>query len=656
MRDHHDFRQPDPGERCIGQADSRSPPPVRAHRPLPGDREGRGETDRRSARTSLVDVRCHPHERRHRPRAPRRDDFGAAARVREDPSRVRRALSFSVVQGNRQRRDDVRCDRRRVPRSTRILLAGIAGRMPSRAGEAHRPGAGTRGRGDGPLTTRLHDHEDRAHAGHGMRPLKALISLEEAMRIAMDLVHPIERKETVPILDALHRVSAEDVRSPIDVPLADRAAMDGYAVVARDTFPAGKFKPVRLRRIETLYAATVPRKRVASGSCTEVATGSIPPKGADAVVMVEDTEHDGDLVTIYSPVHPGEHVSGRGEDIARQSLVVREGEVLTPAKVGALAAIGLARASVYAKPRVSILTTGDEVVPPGPIRAGQVYDINSQTMASVVRENGGEPVLLGRVSDRLESLRSALKKAIRNDLVVFSGGSSVGEKDIVVDVLRSMGDLLFHGIAVKPGKPTVLGRVHGKAVLGMPGYPTSCLSNCYMILAPMLRRMARLPPRHERIAELPLAKRVVSTIGRVEFHTVRIVDGQAVPAYLTSEGVKPRPERITWAVEQVMRNRVGGVLLVAREKRAVVGVALAVYSPSAEEGRLLVLNDFFVDPAMRRKGVGKALATRLLEEAKEMRVERIDLEVTPTNAAAATVCKSTGFRPGGRNGYGRGIV
>jgi molybdopterin molybdotransferase len=206
--------------------------------------------------------------------------------------------------------------------------------------------------------------------------------------------------------------------------------------------------------------------------------------------------------------------------------------------VGALAAIGMPRARVYARPRVSILTTGDEVVPPGkPIRAGQVYDINSHTMASVVRENGGDPISLGRVSDRLESLRSALKKALANDLVVFSGGSSVGEKDIVVDVLRSMGELLFHGIAVKPGKPTVLGRVDGKAVLGMPGYPTSCLSNCYMILAPMLRRMARLPPRHERIIDVPLAKRVVSTIGRVEFHTVRVVDGQAIPAYKESGAI-----------------------------------------------------------------------------------------------------------------------
>jgi len=388
------------------------------------------------------------------------------------------------------------------------------------------------------LTARVHDHEDRPHGGHGMRPLRALIPLEEAMRIAMDLVRPIERKETVPILDALRRVSAEDVRSPIDVPLADRAAMDGYAVLARDTFRAGKFKPVTLRRIETLYADGVPRKRVASGGCTEVATGSTLPKGADAVVMVEDTERERDLVKVYSPVHPGEHVSRRGEDIARKSLVVAEGEVLSPAKVGALAAIGMSRAHVYAKPRVSILTTGDEVVPPGkPIRAGQVYDINSHTMASVVRENGGEPVSLGRVSDRLESLRAALRKALANDLVVFSGGSSVGEKDIIVDVLRSMGQLLFHGIAVKPGKPTVLGRVDGKAVLGMPGYPTSCLSNCYMILAPMLRRMARLPPAYERIVEVPLAKRVVSTIGRVEFHTVRIVDGQAVPAYKESGAI-----------------------------------------------------------------------------------------------------------------------
>ena len=381
-------------------------------------------------------------------------------------------------------------------------------------------------------------HEHDAHEGHGMRPLKTLISLDEALAVAMDSVRPVERTESVGILEALHRVVAEDVRAPIDVPLADRAAMDGYAALARDTFRAGKFKPVVLRRIETLYADGVPTKRGGRGTCTEVATGSTMPMGADAVVMVEDTETEGDRVKVHSPVHPGENVSVRGEDIERGSIVVRAGEGLTPAKVGAIAAIGMDRVPVYSRPRVAILTTGDEVAPPGArIRPGQVYDINAHTMASVVRENGGEPALLGRVADRLAALRAAIRKAVRADLVVFSGGSSVGEKDMVLDVLREMGDVLFHGIAVKPGKPTVLGRIDGRVVLGMPGYPTSCLSNCYMLLAPMLRRMARLPAASGRVVEAPLAKRLVSVVGRVEFHTVRLVDGVAVPAYKESGAI-----------------------------------------------------------------------------------------------------------------------
>ena len=384
------------------------------------------------------------------------------------------------------------------------------------------------------MTAHAH-HEGRKH---GMRPFKTLISLDEALTMAVDLVRPVDRTETVPLLDALRRVIAEDVAAPLDVPLADRAAMDGYAVLAKATFPAGKFKPAPLRLLETLYADSVPTKRVTKGRCSEVATGSTLPKGADAVVMVEDTEREGDLVKVYRPVHPGEHVSRQGEDIRKGSVVVRAGEWLTPAKVGALAAIGRDRVKVFAKPRVAVLTTGDEVVPPGkPIRPGQVYDINSNTMASVVRENGAEPLLLGRVADRMESLRGAVRKAVAADLVLFSGGSSVGEKDMIIDVLRSMGDLLFHGIAVKPGKPTVLGRVQGKAVLGMPGYPTSCLSNCYMLLVPLLRKMARLPPALERVVEAPLAKRLVSVIGRVEFHTVRLEGGLAVPAYKESSAI-----------------------------------------------------------------------------------------------------------------------
>ena len=388
------------------------------------------------------------------------------------------------------------------------------------------------------MKARAHGHDEREHHGRGMRPLRALVSLDDALAMLMSLAKPMERTERVPLLEALHRVAAKDVVSAIHVPLADRAAMDGYAVRARDTYGAGRFRPQELRRLETLYADSLPKKRVTKGACVEVATGSTLPPGADAVVMVEDTERDGGVVRVYSPVHPAENVSPRGEDIRKGEAVVRVGDYLTPAKVGAIAAVGMRDVLVCARPSVAVLTTGDEVIPPGErIRPGQVYDINAHTMAAVVRESGCEPALLGRVPDRLRALESAIRKAVAHDVVVFSGGSSVGEKDMIIDVLRSMGEVKFHGVAVKPGKPTVLGVVGGKPVLGMPGYPTSCLSNCYMLLAPMLRAMARLPPRPEKVVELPLSKRLVSSIGRVEFHTVRIENGTAVPAYKESGAI-----------------------------------------------------------------------------------------------------------------------
>lgn len=371
-----------------------------------------------------------------------------------------------------------------------------------------------------------------------MRPLKALLPLGEALSLCLELAVPIRRRETVALPDALHRVLAEDVRASLDVPAADRAAMDGYAVVARDTSHAGKSSAAVFRVQENVHAGDVPRKRAAKGRCTQIATGVSMPPGTDAVVMVEDTERERDVVKVFRSVRPRENVSARGSDIRKGSLVLARGEVLTPAKVGALAAIGLEGVSVYARPRVALLVTGDEVVPPGSrLRPGQVYDINSHTMAAAVREAGGEPVLLGRVPDRLDALRDALASAVQEDLVVFSGGSSVGEKDLVIDALRSLGDLLFHGIAIKPGRPTVLGRVRGKAVLGMPGNPTSCLSNCYILLAPMLRQMARRPPSAGRVLEVPLAARIRSPLGKVEVHTVRVVDGKAVPAFKESGAI-----------------------------------------------------------------------------------------------------------------------
>lgn len=369
-----------------------------------------------------------------------------------------------------------------------------------------------------------------------MRPLRSLLDFEEARRIALDSVHPVRRTEVVPLLEAAGRVAARDVRARIDVPPVDRAAMDGFAVVAADTARARPDDPVVLRRTAVLHAGASPGARVARGTCVEIATGATMARGADAVVMVERTRAQGDRVEVLAPVVPGENVSPRGEDIERRAVVVRAGDVLTPGKIGALAAIGAGKMRVYARPQVGILTTGDEIVRPGArIRAGQVYDINSQTLATLVRDHGGEPHTFGGVRDRLESLRGAVRRAAAHaDLVVVSGGSSVGAKDLLVDVLD---EVLFHGIAVKPGRPTALGRLGRTVVLGMPGYPASCLSNGYILLAPMVRRMARLLPAVDRTVEAPLAEAILSPKGKVEVHTVRIVDGRAVSAFKESSTI-----------------------------------------------------------------------------------------------------------------------
>ncbi len=373
-----------------------------------------------------------------------------------------------------------------------------------------------------------------------MRPIRETIPLEEARRIIAEATPPVERVERVRVAAANHRVVAVDVVSPTDVPPFTRAAMDGYAVVAADTYGAGQYDARVLRCIETVYTGQVPTRAIAAGECIEIATGAPLPEGADAVVMVEETEKDATgQVRVFSPVYPAQNVGRRGADIKTGQAILRRGDVLNPSRVGAIAAVGLSDVEVFERPRVAILSTGNEIVDPGePLAPGCIYDINKFTLTAIVADNGGIPAPLATAADTVDDLARALMEAAESDLVIFSGGSSVGERDLILDVLLQKGEVLFHGIAVKPGKPTLFGLLpagRGRtAVLGMPGYPTSCLSNGYMLLAPLVRRLAHLPGVEPRTIQLPLGQRVVSTTGRHQFYTVRIVNGMAMPAFKAS--------------------------------------------------------------------------------------------------------------------------
>jgi molybdopterin molybdotransferase len=369
-----------------------------------------------------------------------------------------------------------------------------------------------------------------------MRPIRETIPLDEALAIIAEAAAPIDRIERAALAEAAGRVVAEGVTAAADVPPFDRAAMDGYAVAAEDTFGAGRYEPAVLRCIETVFTGQVPGKRVSRGECVEIATGAPMPEGADAVVMVEETEKAPDgTIRVFTPVYPRQHVGRRGADIGAGQAVLTAGDLLNPSRIGALAATGATQVSVYARPRLAILSTGNEIVAPGQrLGPGQIYDVNLYTLSAVIGAHGGLAVPKPSAPDNLQELTQAVLESAAEDVVVFSGGSSVGERDLILDVLQSSGEVLFHGIAVKPGKPTVFGRVRGKPVLGMPGYPTSCLSNAYMLLVPMLRRMARLPEHRPRTVSAPLARRIVSTTGRHQFYTVRIVDGTAFPAFKAS--------------------------------------------------------------------------------------------------------------------------
>ena len=354
----------------------------------------------------------------------------------------------------------------------------------------------------------------------------------EALRRLEEVGTPVDRVEHVSLDCARGRVLADDLVAAHDVPAFDRSAMDGYAVRSQDTTGAAREAPRRLRPVETVYTGQTPARYLDQGECSEIATGAPLPPGADAIVIVEETDIEGSEVLVFTTARPRQHVVLRASDIAAGQTVLHRGDALTPSRVGVLAAVGTTRVAVYDRPRVAILSTGNEIVQPGESLApGQVYDINRFTLSAVIDAHGGAPISSPSVEDTLEAIEAAVNAALAADLLVFSGGTSVGTRDLVIDVVERRGTVIFHGIALKPGKPTLLATIAGRPVLGMPGNPTSCLSNAYLLLVPLLRKLAHLPPHRTRSVTAPLAEHVRSTPNRHQIYTMRLVDGRAAPAF-----------------------------------------------------------------------------------------------------------------------------
>ncbi|OPX90432.1 MAG: Molybdopterin molybdenumtransferase [Pelotomaculum sp. PtaB.Bin104] len=365
-----------------------------------------------------------------------------------------------------------------------------------------------------------------------MAELFKALTVEEA-RLAFVGYLPVKKQaETVPLLESLGCRLAAEVRAAEDVPGFDRSTVDGYAVRARDTYGATEGLPAYVDICGEVLMGQAPIGKIGTGQAWRIATGGMLPGGADAVVMVEYTEVlDESVIGITRPVAPGENVVRRGEDISTDEVALPAGHRVRPQDLGMLSSIGISRVEVVSPCKVGIISSGDELVEPSEFPSpGKVRDINSYTLAGAVTACGGKPYMYGIIRDEYNEFKNTLERALEeNDLILLSGGSSVGTRDVAARVLESIGQpgILFHGLSIKPGKPAIGAFVKNRPVFGLPGHPTSAMVVFDLMVAPLIRSGEYTNSEKDSLIEYPLLAEITrnlhSAAGREDFIRVRLV-------------------------------------------------------------------------------------------------------------------------------------
>lgn len=331
--------------------------------------------------------------------------------------------------------------------------------------------------------------------------------------------------ETIGVAESLDRFVATDVISPEDLPPFNKAMMDGYAVEAEDTFGASEEKPVSLSLIGEVKIGEIPKKEVEKGEAIKINTGAIMPQGADSVEMLEYTEIKGRKILIGKALTPGENVARRGEDIRKGEVLLAKGHRIRPQDIGALSGLGITEIRVFKRPKVAIIPTGDELVEPKRRpESGQIRDMNTYSLSAQIKKCGGEPIPFGIIKDDYKVLKKKIEEALsKADMVLISGGSSVGVYDLTLKVVNSLakGKVLTQGVAIKPGKPTIIAKVQDKVIFGLPGNPASVMIVFRKIVEPTILAMMNAKEKI-RVVNAKLARTVTSSTGREEYIRVKL--------------------------------------------------------------------------------------------------------------------------------------